>query len=257
MVTILAALAAGEKGGSLAEIRFFWVWKFGRRELALSPRQATMSYQRLLKTLRKKGLPEAACAHALGIRSIACGDASRLRRLGVHPPLQPAPLRPGASPHGAPAAASGRDQQGLTIFDFQILDFGLAGVSCVERTLKDCRAGVSACGCTGTSGLTKGSCTLMGIPPRRSISISPTSTWRASTWRRETKIVLVRFCNNGSPAIPTTPWQRACLRNLAASPSRRWGSDLVPAGVNLNAPAHLPRAINDSRVAWTPQSDRC
>jgi transglutaminase-like putative cysteine protease len=55
MVTILAALVAGEKGGSLAEIRSFWVWKFGRRELALSPRQATMTYQRLLKTLRKKG----------------------------------------------------------------------------------------------------------------------------------------------------------------------------------------------------------
>ncbi len=58
MVTLLAALAAGEKGGSLAEIRFFWVWKFGRRELALSPRQATMSYQRLLTTLRKKGYPK-------------------------------------------------------------------------------------------------------------------------------------------------------------------------------------------------------
>ena len=55
MVTILATLVAGEKGGSLAEIRFFWQWKFGRRELTLSPHQATMSYQRLLKTLRKKG----------------------------------------------------------------------------------------------------------------------------------------------------------------------------------------------------------
>ena len=55
MATILAALVAAEKGGSLAEIRFFWLWKFGQRELALSPRQATLSYQRLLKTLRKKG----------------------------------------------------------------------------------------------------------------------------------------------------------------------------------------------------------
>jgi hypothetical protein len=42
MATILAALVVGEKGGSLAEIRFFWLWKFGRRELALSPSQATM-----------------------------------------------------------------------------------------------------------------------------------------------------------------------------------------------------------------------
>ena len=60
MATILAALVAAEKGGSLAEIRFFWHWKFGRRELALSPRQATLSYQRLLKTLRKKGFPKPA-----------------------------------------------------------------------------------------------------------------------------------------------------------------------------------------------------
>lgn len=55
MVTILAALVAAEKGGSLADIRFFWVWKFGRRELAQTPRQATMIYHRLLKGLRKKG----------------------------------------------------------------------------------------------------------------------------------------------------------------------------------------------------------
>jgi transglutaminase-like putative cysteine protease len=60
MATILAALVVGEKGGSLAEIRFFWLWKFGRRELALSPSQATMTYQRLLKTLRKKGYPKPA-----------------------------------------------------------------------------------------------------------------------------------------------------------------------------------------------------
>jgi len=55
MVLMLAALLAGEKGGALAEIRFFWVWKFGPRERALSPRQATMTYQRMLNALRKKG----------------------------------------------------------------------------------------------------------------------------------------------------------------------------------------------------------
>ena len=60
MATILAALVAAEKGGSLAEIRFFWLWKFGRQELPLSPRQVTLSYQRLLKTLRKKGFPKPA-----------------------------------------------------------------------------------------------------------------------------------------------------------------------------------------------------
>jgi len=60
MVTMLGVLLVGEKGASLAELRFFWLWKFGRRELALSPHQATLSYQRLLKTLRKKGYPKPA-----------------------------------------------------------------------------------------------------------------------------------------------------------------------------------------------------
>jgi transglutaminase-like putative cysteine protease len=60
MLLILVALVVCDKGVSLAEIRFFWLWKFGRREVALSPRQATLSYQRLLKTLRKKGYPKPA-----------------------------------------------------------------------------------------------------------------------------------------------------------------------------------------------------
>ena len=55
MLGVLGALVAGEKGASLAQIRFFWFWTFGRQDLALSPGQATMTYQRLLKTLRKKG----------------------------------------------------------------------------------------------------------------------------------------------------------------------------------------------------------
>jgi hypothetical protein len=60
MVTILVALVVCEKGVPLAEIRFFLLWKFGRQELSPSPRQATLSYQRLLKTLRKKGYPKPA-----------------------------------------------------------------------------------------------------------------------------------------------------------------------------------------------------
>ena len=55
MLAILAGLVASEWGVSLAEIRFFFAWKFGRREHALGPREATMTYQRLLMTLRKKG----------------------------------------------------------------------------------------------------------------------------------------------------------------------------------------------------------
>jgi transglutaminase-like putative cysteine protease len=55
MGTVLAALLVGEKAGSLAEFRFFWVWKFGRGELAPSPQEATLIYQKLLKTLGRTG----------------------------------------------------------------------------------------------------------------------------------------------------------------------------------------------------------
>ena len=55
MGTVLAVLLAGEKVGSLAELRFFWLWKFGRRELASGPQEATLIYQKLLKTLSSKG----------------------------------------------------------------------------------------------------------------------------------------------------------------------------------------------------------
>jgi transglutaminase-like putative cysteine protease len=56
MLGILGALAAVEKGISPAEIRFLWAWKFGRRELRLGPREATLTYLRFLKVLHKKGL---------------------------------------------------------------------------------------------------------------------------------------------------------------------------------------------------------
>jgi hypothetical protein len=59
MLTILGALIAAEKSGSLAELRFVWAWSFRRRDLALGPREATFTYQRFLKTLRKKGFRKA------------------------------------------------------------------------------------------------------------------------------------------------------------------------------------------------------
>jgi hypothetical protein len=55
MLGILILLIAGEKGGSLSEWRFLWAWKFSRRDVALSPREATLTYQQLLKALRKEG----------------------------------------------------------------------------------------------------------------------------------------------------------------------------------------------------------
>ena len=55
MVGILIALVAAEKSSSIAEWRFLWAWKFRRRDRALSPQEATLTYSRFLKTLQKKG----------------------------------------------------------------------------------------------------------------------------------------------------------------------------------------------------------
>ena len=55
MAGILFALVAAEKSGSIAELRFLWAWKFRRRDRALSPQEATLTYSRFLKTLQKKG----------------------------------------------------------------------------------------------------------------------------------------------------------------------------------------------------------
>ena len=55
MVGILAGLIAAEKSASLAELRFLWVWRFRRRDRALSPQEATLTYNRFLRALQKKG----------------------------------------------------------------------------------------------------------------------------------------------------------------------------------------------------------
>jgi transglutaminase-like putative cysteine protease len=55
MLAILVGLVAAEEGGSLADLRFLWAWNFERRDVGLSPREATLTYQQLLKALRKKG----------------------------------------------------------------------------------------------------------------------------------------------------------------------------------------------------------
>lgn len=56
MLIILVGLIAAEKSASLAELRFLWAWRFRHSELALGPREATLTYQRFLNILRKKGL---------------------------------------------------------------------------------------------------------------------------------------------------------------------------------------------------------
>jgi hypothetical protein len=55
MLAILAGLILTDKTGALAELRFRLAWRFARRDSELSPREATLTYQRLLQTLQKKG----------------------------------------------------------------------------------------------------------------------------------------------------------------------------------------------------------
>jgi len=55
MVAILAGLILSEKSGSIAEWRFLWAWSFRRSDRALRPQEATLTYARFLRTLRKKG----------------------------------------------------------------------------------------------------------------------------------------------------------------------------------------------------------
>ncbi len=56
MVAVLAGLIVAEKSASLAELRFLWAWKFRPSDAALSPHEATLTYNRFLKTLAKKGV---------------------------------------------------------------------------------------------------------------------------------------------------------------------------------------------------------
>jgi hypothetical protein len=55
MLAILAGLILTDKSGTLAEWRFRLAWRFARRDAELNPREATLTYQRLLNALRKKG----------------------------------------------------------------------------------------------------------------------------------------------------------------------------------------------------------
>ena len=55
MLAILAGLILTDKTGTLAELRFRLAWRFARRDSELNPREATLTYQRLLQTLQKKG----------------------------------------------------------------------------------------------------------------------------------------------------------------------------------------------------------
>ncbi|MBZ5516977.1 MAG: DUF3488 and transglutaminase-like domain-containing protein [Acidobacteriia bacterium] len=55
MLAILATLIGAEKGSSIAELRFRLEWRFRRRDRALSPAEATLTYGRFLKVLHQKG----------------------------------------------------------------------------------------------------------------------------------------------------------------------------------------------------------
>jgi len=60
MLAILAGLILTDKSGALAELRFRWAWRFSRRDAELNPREATLTYHRLLTALQKKGFRKTA-----------------------------------------------------------------------------------------------------------------------------------------------------------------------------------------------------
>jgi transglutaminase-like putative cysteine protease len=55
MVVVFASLILTDKSGTLTEWRFRLAWRFARREAELKPREASLTYQRLLSALQKKG----------------------------------------------------------------------------------------------------------------------------------------------------------------------------------------------------------
>ena len=55
MVVVFASLILTDKSGLLTEWRFRLAWRFARRDAALKPREASLTYQRLLSALQKKG----------------------------------------------------------------------------------------------------------------------------------------------------------------------------------------------------------
>jgi hypothetical protein len=55
MLAILAGLILTDKSGTLEELRFRLAWRFARRDSEVKPREATLTYHRLLQTMQKKG----------------------------------------------------------------------------------------------------------------------------------------------------------------------------------------------------------
>jgi hypothetical protein len=55
MLAVLVGLILAEKGDRIAEWRFALMWRFRRKDRALSPGEATLTYHRFLKTLDKRG----------------------------------------------------------------------------------------------------------------------------------------------------------------------------------------------------------
>jgi hypothetical protein len=61
MLAVFAVLLASDSGSMLARARFAWTWRFSRGRQSLSPREASLTYQELLKILRKKGFRKSPC----------------------------------------------------------------------------------------------------------------------------------------------------------------------------------------------------
>ena len=109
MAVVMAALLAADKRLGLAEMRFLWDWRFRRQGVAATPFEATLSYQRLLKTLAKKGYSRPASATPWEFAQSLASTRIGPDVLRIHPALQSAPLWTGPGPPCAPAAVAGRD----------------------------------------------------------------------------------------------------------------------------------------------------
>ncbi len=59
MLAVFLALVLSDKSGTLEEWRFRLAWRFSRRDTALKPREASLTYQRLLRAMKKKGFTKA------------------------------------------------------------------------------------------------------------------------------------------------------------------------------------------------------
>lgn len=61
MIAVMIGLFVEEKNITIEELRFMWAWRFREREMMLGARQASLTYDRFLRAMAKKGIRKPAC----------------------------------------------------------------------------------------------------------------------------------------------------------------------------------------------------